>query len=583
MPTLRVWAHWTDAPPPLSCTSPLPSAPVPASLRQAQYPVLGSTWPTWPRIDCTPAWLPPSPTSPTVDNVVVWCELEQQDDINSANWGGSTWPGPLPPSGDQGYSAQASGFKITEVRLILAVMNNDFVFTIQDPTGAVVAVVKPSWSGSYSIPYNMVDGKGIWTITINRTATSSVAAPSLRQGGPAGNSVLEPYVSPYGTNEGILGMEFVGEEIICPTDADVKLTAEIEDPPGSGTFQDIAKYPCIPTNRPIRFTATVSPGTATILRYKWNFKDGSPITTVITGATSNVQFHSYTQPLPNNQAYAPTVQVILSPCDPIVGSISVLVCTVCPSITALTANPSSGNAPLTVNFQATVTNPNAIVPDALGNLYHWDFGDGNTAHTTTANTSHTYTTIGTFPATVTVNVPAGCSATLGKTNVTVTTPTTPTTSTTPTTPTPTTSTTSTTPTTPTTSTTPTTPTTPPTSSLACSISLALALLLLGLASIGLALAGTLGPAGAGLIGPSLALATAGLIVLGLWIIFCRDCPVIRFLQRFFGAMALLLLLLSAIFVLFGLVGASLGAASVAALFGVMVGILTLGAIILRCP
>ena len=111
----------------------------------------------------------------------------------------------------------------------------------------------------------------------------------------------------------------------------------------------------------------------------------------------------------------------------------------------------------------------------------------------------------------------------------------------------------------------------------------MALLLLGLAAVGLALAGTLGPAGAGLIAPSLALAASGLIMLGLWIFFCRDCAVIRFLQRFFGAMAMLLLLMPAIFILFGFVGAAIGAASVAALFGAMVGVLTLGATIVGCP
>ena len=37
------------------------------------------------------------------------------------------------------------------------------------------------------------------------------------------------------------------------------------------------------------------------------------------------------------------------------------------------------------------------------------------------------------------------------------------------------------------------------------------------------------------------------------------------------------------FILFGFVGAAIGAASVAALFGAMVGVLTLGATIVGCP
>jgi PKD repeat protein len=58
------------------------------------------------------------------------------------------------------------------------------------------------------------------------------------------------------------------------------------------------------------------------------------------------------------------------------------------------ANPTGGNAPLTVNFTGTATDPNgnAIV------LYEWDFdGDGtyDWSSTTTGNTSHTYNKAGT--------------------------------------------------------------------------------------------------------------------------------------------------------------------------------------------
>jgi PKD repeat protein len=64
-----------------------------------------------------------------------------------------------------------------------------------------------------------------------------------------------------------------------------------------------------------------------------------------------------------------------------------------PTATA-SANPTSGNAPLTVNFTGTATDPNgnAIV------LYEWDFdGDGtyDWSSTTTGKTSHTYNKAGT--------------------------------------------------------------------------------------------------------------------------------------------------------------------------------------------
>jgi hypothetical protein len=111
----------------------------------------------------------------------------------------------------------------------------------------------------------------------------------------------------------------------------------------------------------------------------------------------------------------------------------------------------------------------------------------------------------------------------------------------------------------------------------------LALILLGLASVGLAVGGCLGPAGIGLQATALTLAATGLIVLALWIAICRDCMLMRFLQRFFGAMALLMAALSAVLALIGLFPCSAGAAAVATLFGAMVGVLSIGIAILKCP
>lgn len=153
--------------------------------------------------------------------------------------------------------------------------------------------------------------------------------------------------------------------------------------------------------------------------YHWDFGDGTTADT----ATPNTT-HTYT----NAGTFATTVTVnVPSGCPATAKSTSVTVTQppACPSLTGLTASPSSGAAPLAVNFQASVTNPGAIVPDAQGNLYHWNFGDGTTAHTPTPNTSHTYAGVGSFAATVTVNVPTGCPATAASTSLTAAGPTTP--------------------------------------------------------------------------------------------------------------------------------------------------------------
>jgi hypothetical protein len=127
------------------------------------------------------------------------------------------------------------------------------------------------------------------------------------------------------------------------------------------------------------------------------------------------------------------------------------------------------------------------------------------------------------------------------------------------------------------------PTPGPALSPACGFLLILALALLGLAAVGLAVGGGLGPIGVALSLSAAALGAAGLVMLGLWMALCRDCRLMRFLQRFFGGMAILMLLVAALLLLFGLVLPAAGAVAVAGLFGLIVGVLSVGIAILGCP
>ncbi len=76
-----------------------------------------------------------------------------------------------------------------------------------------------------------------------------------------------------------------------------------------------------------------------------------------------------------------------------------------PPAAQLTAAPTAGAAPLTVNFSASGSSD----PDAGDTLtFLWNFGDGSPAReTTSATTRYTYAAVGTYTATLTVRDPHG--------------------------------------------------------------------------------------------------------------------------------------------------------------------------------
>lgn len=75
-----------------------------------------------------------------------------------------------------------------------------------------------------------------------------------------------------------------------------------------------------------------------------------------------------------------------------------------PPVAALSANPTSGTVPLTVNFSAV----GSTDPDGSVVAYSWTFGDGTTG--TGASTSHTYQSAGSYVAALTVTDNSGLTA-----------------------------------------------------------------------------------------------------------------------------------------------------------------------------
>ncbi len=125
-----------------------------------------------------------------------------------------------------------------------------------------------------------------------------------------------------------------------------------------------------------------------IVSYDWNFGDGSV-------SSPNIN--------PTYTYYAPgtyTATLTVTDNDGLTNSdtVNIVVENKAP-IAEITAEPTSGTAPMTVSFDSTGSKdpdePYGVITD-----YLWDFGDGNTS--TAANPSHTYGTAGSFTATLTV-------------------------------------------------------------------------------------------------------------------------------------------------------------------------------------
>jgi PKD repeat protein len=137
----------------------------------------------------------------------------------------------------------------------------------------------------------------------------------------------------------------------------------------------------------VNFTGSATGGTGPYT-YSWNFGDGS---------TSTSQSPSHTYSTSGNYTATLTVTDSASPANTATSQVAVNVSAVGNPLAASAAgNPTSGQIPLTVNFTGTATGGTPAY------TYSWNFGDGS-ATSTAQNPSHTYSTVGTYTATLTVS------------------------------------------------------------------------------------------------------------------------------------------------------------------------------------
>ena len=132
----------------------------------------------------------------------------------------------------------------------------------------------------------------------------------------------------------------------------------------------------------------------TLVSYEWDFGDGSP---VATGAQVSREYaapgtFSATLTVTDSGGLTDTAQVAIE-----------VVANQAP-VAVASADPSSGAAPLTVDFDGT----GSLDADGTIVSYAWDFGDGSPV-ATGAQVSHEYLTAGPFTATLTVTDDLGAT------------------------------------------------------------------------------------------------------------------------------------------------------------------------------
>lgn len=214
---------------------------------------------------------------------------------------------------------------------------------------------------------------------------------------PGANPVSDPvrYVGRQGNTwgyfDGLIDDVRVYDKAL--TTAEIQTVMATESVPQAPTGVLLATPTSGPTPLTVSFDASNSTDDGTIQSYEWDF-DSSGGVPDATGVTTS---HSYTQAgtysarltLTDDMGEKTTVSRVIT-----VGTSG----TGTDPVAVIQATPTSGSAPLTISFDGSSSS------DSDGNVigYAWDFDNDGITDSTSAITSHTYNSAGTYTAKLTV-------------------------------------------------------------------------------------------------------------------------------------------------------------------------------------
>ena len=242
---------------------------------------------------------------------------------------------------------------------------------------------------SASFTADVTEGNAPLTVRFTDTSTGDVTGWSWDFGDGGSSTDRHPqhtYSAPGTYTVSLTVSNAYGEDTVTQTNLITVL------PPPNAAFTTSVTEGLAPLV--VQFTDT---STGDVTGWSWNFGDGGT-------STDRHPQHTYTSPgaytvsLTVSNAYGSDTETR-----------SALITVVSPPSASFTASPTSGNAPLTVQFTDTSTG------DVTG--WSWNFGDGKTS--TLRNPQHTYTSPGTYPVTLTVSNAYGSDTETGSALITV--------------------------------------------------------------------------------------------------------------------------------------------------------------------